>query len=115
MGCKNLHIVTNYTVPQTGTILALSFSNAVTSVSDKQRFCIKVCTSIPSIYDTYNATVDINGTAVPLWDKYGDLLTISELKKCKVMKGYVGLVGLVNHIILTDIPVTCNCGCPSAL
>lgn len=109
MACKHLHIVNTYTVPDTGTILALNFVNAVSSATDKERFCIKVCTSIPSTYDTYTATVIIGSTAVPLWNKYGNPLTVSELRKGCVYQGYYGAT--TAHVILNAPKLTgCNCG-----
>lgn len=107
MACKHLHIINTYTVPETGTVLALNFSKPYAIATDKERFCVKICASIPETYDTYTATVTIGTTAVPLWNKYGNPVTIAELKKCKVMKGYYGATSA--HVILTDIP--CNYGC----
>lgn len=112
MACCKLHVINTYTVPETGTALTLNFSNAVASATDKQRFCIKVCTNIPSTYSTYTANVTIGTTTVPLWDKYGNPLTISELTKCRVIKGYYGAT--TPHIIL-DAPKTYNCGCADVL
>lgn len=109
MACKHLHIVTTYTPPETGTVLALGFSKPVNTATDKERFCIKVCTTIPDTYDAYTVSVPINGEATLVYNKYGNSLIVEELKKCKVMKGYYGTVPSP-HILLSDVPMSCNCG-----
>lgn len=109
MACRHLHVVNTYTVPETGTVLALNLSVPYALAQDKERFCLKVCASIPTTYDSYTATITIGTTAVALWNKYGNPLTIRELKKCKVMKGYYGAT--TPHVILSDIPSNYGCGC----
>jgi len=106
--CKYLNVINSYTAPSTSTVLALNFVNAVASATDKQRFCIKLCTSIPSTYNAYTTTVTIGETAVPLWDKYGNPLTVSELKTGVVYRGYYGATSA--HIIL-EAPKNLGCNC----
>lgn len=109
MACRNLHIVNSYTVPTTGTVLALNLVTPVASVVDKQRFCVKICVSIPSTYDAYTATVLIGGVATPLWNKYGNPLTIAELRRGVCYPGYYGAT--TSHVILNAPKnVGCNCG-----
>lgn len=108
MACKHLHIINNYSVTEGSTMANLSFVKTVTSVTDKQRFCVKVCVDIPETYDTYTAQVIINGSGVPLWDKYGDPLTLSELRKGVVYQGYYGSTS--EHIVLNAPKIT-GCGC----
>ena len=107
MACKHLHIVNTYTVTTGSTMATLNFVKPITSATDKERFCIKVCTDIPETYDTYTTQILINDSGVPLWNKYGNPLTVADLKKCKVMKGYYG--STTPHVILVDVP--CNYGC----
>lgn len=108
MACRYLHVINTYTVPETGTVLALNFVNPVASAVDMQRFCIKLCTSIPSTYDAYTATVTIGTTAVPLWNKYGNPLTVGELRRGNCYQGYYGAT--TPHVILNaPKKVVCNC------
>lgn len=107
MACKHLHIVNTYTVTTGSTMATLNFVKPITSATDKERFCVKVCVNIPEIYDTYTTQILINDSGVPLWNKYGNPLTVADLKKCKVMKGYYG--STTPHVILVDVP--CNYGC----
>lgn len=107
MACKYLHVVTTYTPPETGTVLALGFVNTATAV-DQQKFCMKLCVDIPSTYDTYSVTVPVNTVDVPVWDKYGNPLTVSELKKGIVYQGYYGASS--THVII-NAPKVVGCSC----
>lgn len=108
MACKNLHVITNYTATAGSTMLNLTFSKPVRTVTDRQRFCIKFCVDIPEIYEDYTVQVIINEAGVPLWDKYGNPLKVSDLRKGTVYQGYYG--STTSHIILNAPKYTgCNC------
>lgn len=108
MACKCLHIINGITTTAGSTMATLTFCKTVNSATDKQKFCIKVCADIPESLDTYTAQVLIGGNGVPLWDKYGDPLTLSELRKGVVYQGYYGAT--TPHIIV-NAPKVMGCNC----
>jgi hypothetical protein len=113
MACKYFHVVTTVTPDTTANTLVLNFSSPATA-NDEDRFCFKIVTDIPSIYDTYAVLLAVNGTTtVALWDKYGNPVTASSLGKCKVYKGYYGATA--PHVITPCVPITYNCGCGNVL
>ena len=112
MACKYFHVVTTVTPDTTANTLTLNFSSPVTAV-DKDRFCFKIVTDIPSTYDAYTVLMTVNGTVIPLWNKYGDPATASQLSKCKVYKGYYGAT--TPHVISSVIPQNYYCGCGNVL
>ena len=93
MACKYFHVVTTVTPDTTANTLTLNFSSPVTAV-DKDRFCFKIVTDIPSTYDAYTVLMTVNGTAIPLWNKYGDPTP---------------------HVISSVIPQNYYCGCGNVL
>lgn len=111
-----MYIVNNITVNSSGSTVVLAFSNPITSLNDKTRFCFKIPCGvvIPTGVDSYAVQITYGDGVIPLWDKYGDLATTSELKKNKVIKGYFG-TGTSNHVITESLPVVYNCGCNNVL
>lgn len=114
MACKYLNVVNSMTTNATAGTLTLDFVNAVSSVTDKQKFCIKIpCSmSIPTGINGYVVQVTINGASVPVWNKYGNPLTVSDLVKGKVIGGFYGAT--TSHVI-TKLPITYNCRCNNVL
>lgn len=108
MACKHLHVINNYTVTEGSAMATLSFTKPVTVVENQHRFCIKVCVDIPEIYSGYTTQILVNGSGVPLWDKYGNPLTVSELRKGIVFQGYYG--STTPHIIV-NAPKKLGCNC----
>lgn len=114
MACKHLHIINSFTVSETGGSVTLNFSVPVTTVEDRDRFCMKIpCgLSVPTGYDGYIVLVTYNGSTIPLLNKYGNPAKFGELRKGCVMSGYYGATQ--SHVI-SQIPVTYNCGCSNVL
>ena len=61
--------------------LVLTFSDSPTGLVDKSRFCFRFSQniSLPSGYASLPVYATVNGTTVPLWNKYGDILTGADL------------------------------------
>lgn len=114
MACKHLHIINNFTVSETGGSVTLSFASPVNSLEDKERFCMKIPCSlyVPKGYDGYIVLVTYNGATIPLMNKYGNPAKFGELRKGYVMSGYYGAT---NSHIISQIPITYNCGCNNVL
>lgn len=104
MNCKYFHCANSVTV---GTnVVTLDFMSAATA-TDKDKFCFKLCQPVPATAAAYPVQVTVNGTAVPLWNKYGNPVLAGELTQYRLITGYYGAT--VPHVIATNLP--CNCGC----
>lgn len=125
--CKYFHYVNSMTISSGKLVLA--FSDNPTGLSSTDRFCFRFNPnmSFPSGYASLPVYATINGTQIPVWDKYGNVMTGSELIAASnnayacpryVYTGYIGQVVTVSgetqtttiHLIVSDIPKnTCNC------
>lgn len=104
MNCRYFHCANSVTV---GTdVITLNFENGATA-SDQTRFCFKLCQTIPDTAMTFPVQLTVNGTAIPLWNKYGNPVVASDLVPYKLINGYYGATDA--HVIATNIP--CNCRC----
>lgn len=110
-----MHIVNSITVNAEGGNVTLNFSKPVTSLADTEKFCFKIPCGvyIPSGIDGYLVMANYNGTGIDVLNKYGNALTVGQLVKRKVIKGYYGATN--SHIITNELPVTFNCGCNNVL
>lgn len=99
--CDFFHCATGVTVGTDAVVLTFS-SPAI--VADKDRFCFKLCQSIPETGANLPVQITVNGTTlVPLWNKYGNPILGGQLRNRK----YVGYYGAtVPHVILTNTPIT---------
>lgn len=115
MACKYMHIVNSITTTTSSSSVTLNFSNSITSLTDEEKFCFKIPNgvTIPSGVDGYVVLIAYNGGTIPLWNKYGNPATVSELKKNKICKGYYGAT--TEHVITSALPITYNCGCSNVL
>ena len=103
MVCEFFHCANSVTVGADAVVIA--FSQPVTA-TDKDRFCFKLCQSIPAAGSTLPVQVTVNGTNIPLWNKYGNPILGSQLRTRK----YCGYYGATTpHVILTNTPLTCGC------
>lgn len=114
MACKYLHIVSSITVNETGGNVTLNFSNPITSLEDRERFCFKIpcAVAMRNDIDGYFVLMAYNGSTIEAMNKYGNALKFGQLKKNKVCKGYYGTDS--SKVIVSDLPVTYNCGCTNA-
>lgn len=102
MNCDYFHCATGVTVGADAVVL--TFSSPV-SVTDKDRFCFKLCQAIPEAGSNLPVQVTVNGAPVPLWNKYGNPILGSQLRNRK----YIGYYGATTpHVILTNTPLTCG-------
>lgn len=115
MACTKLHIVNSIDTTTTASTVIIDFSTPATGVN-KDRFCIKFpcCLSIPSTADTYAVQVMVNGTAVPVMDRYGNPAVASDFKKKRIYKGYFGNTTAA-HVIFENVPFVCNPYCENTL
>jgi len=114
MSCKYLHVVNAITVNSSASTVVLTFSKPVTSLSDEEKFCIKIpCgVAIPTGVDGYAIQITYADGVIPLWNKYGNLATVSDIANGKTYKGYYGATS--SHVI-AKLPITYNCGCNNVL
>lgn len=113
MACKCIHIANTYVVNDDSTNVVLQFSNTVTA-SNKDRFCFKTVTALPSANATYSLYATVNGNSVPVLNKYGNPMLVSDVKVNRMYKGWYGAESTA-HIIASNTPLTCNTGCGNEL
>lgn len=107
MCCNRINVVTSATVDSTN--LVLDFASPVT-VANEGRCNFRVCASIPTeITATMPVQVTVNGTAVPLLDRYGNQVYATELRRRIVYRGYFGNE-TTPHVITYTNPARCSCG-----
>lgn len=108
--CQYFH--KSSTVAISGGNVVITLADAPTGIVDTTKFCFVICQSIPTGSSGLPVVLVINGVNVPLWNKYGDIVTGDELKTRCTYKGYYGVQGTSPHIIAINTPFnTCNCGC----
>ena len=112
MACKCIHIANTYVVNDSTTNVVLQFSNTATA-SDKDRFCFKVVTPLPSANAAYKLYATVNGGSVPVLDKYGNPMLVGDIRRNRFYKGWFGAAE--PHIIASNSPVTYNSGCGNVL
>lgn len=118
MGCCNfLHKSSSIAI--TDGSLVITFEDNPNGVLDKSRFCFRLLQALPSGSEILPVQVTVNGVAVPLWNKFGDLVYGSDLLSCVncggnivtnrrfVYRGYYG-TATANHVILNEFPNS-NC------
>ena len=113
MACKCIHVANNYVVNDSSTNVVLQFSTAATA-SYKDRFCFKVVTALPAASATYLLYATVNGNSVPVLNKYGNPMLVSDVKINRMYKGWYGTDSTA-HIIASNTPVTYNAGCGNVL
>ena len=113
MFCKYLHYSPSYTVNDDSTQVVFGFADAV-SASNEDKFCWKITTTIVTgTTATYSVYITVNGANIPVLNKFGNPVIVSDLTKNMLYKGFYG--SSTPHIILTNIPKTYNAGCNNVL
>lgn len=113
MSCKYLHFSPSYTVNDSSTQVVFGFANPV-NATDRDRFCWRITTDIPSgTPATYSVYVTVNGANIPVLNKYGNPVIVSDLARGQLYKGFFGAT--TPHIIVTNVPKTVHCGCNNVL
>lgn len=104
--CSNLYKSSSVTVNATNVVI--EFENSPTNIANEDKFCFIICQDIPASGNALAVQLTINGTAVPLWDRYGNLVPGCGLAKGQIYKGYYG-TGTANHVISHTLPNKCVC------
>ena len=112
MACKCVRIANTYVVNDSSSNVVLQFTDN-SSVPDKGRFCFKVVTDLPSSAASYQLYATVNGSSVPVLNKFGNPMLVSDVKKCRLYKGWYGAT--TPHVITANSPVTYNTGCGNVL
>lgn len=99
------------TVAVSGTNLLLTPDSAL-SPSNEGRVCFVVTGSVPSAGAALPVVILLGGVQVPVYDKYGNILYGSALRRRVVIKGYFGNNGSggTAHLQLVNYPFV-RCGC----
>lgn len=97
--CSNLH---KTTALSTAGLLTVTNPN---NVGNFDRFCLLITICPDSVITTTPVayTVTINGTAVPIIDKWGYPITTDRLKTRTIYKGRFVTVGADSHVTLLNV------------
>lgn len=87
------------------TAVALAVTNS-TNIADHEPFYFRVNNNIINLSSVSGApvpvTININGTALQLWDKYGEQILSNNIPKRAL--GFVSLESTTPHVILLNTP-----------
>lgn len=103
--CRHFHCGNSITVGAAD--VTISFVDAPAGITDKELFCFRICTNIPDAAAGLPVLLSINGTTVPLWNKYGNPMIGANLRRNKLYKAYYGAT--TPHVIAFNTPVVCGC------
>lgn len=101
--CKYMHKVCNITTADDVNELTVSNANGV---KDKDPFCLEFTTCTANL--SGSVSVNINGSLVPVYNKYSEALSITDIAQHKVYHGYY----VDGYVILHNVPQSgcCSCG-----
>ena len=104
VNCNKCHRVA--TIDITGNITLV---NEPTDLRNEDRFCFFIprSLSIPDIASDTPVTISINGAAVEVRDRFGNPMTINDIRGGLFYNGYYGTEGTV-HVQVVNIP-RCRC------
>lgn len=103
--CKYYHKISTATVSATNILLV---PDTPVTISDKTRFCFRVCADIPSSADALPVVITLNGVDTnAVWDKYGDPATGAEIKEKRCYRAWYG--STTPHIIVEKMPISKEC------
>jgi hypothetical protein len=71
------------------TDLVLTPASALSPINE-ERLAIRVTNSVPAAGASLPVTITLNGTQVPVYDKFGNVLYGYGLRPYAIMKGYFG-------------------------
>ena len=103
--CNNISCANSITV--TATNVVLDFASVVT-LTDEERFDFRICQNVPSTGLALPVLVTVNGSTIPLLNKYGNPITGVNLRTRKIYRGYYG--ASTPHVLVYNTPITC-CDC----
>jgi hypothetical protein len=110
MGCNCFNVANGVTVSDTN--VTLTFISPVV-LTDERPFCFRLATMIPEAGATLPVLVTVNGTAIPLLNKYGNPVVGADLRVRRLYKGYYGAT--TPHVIIHNLPLYLGCGCQRGL
>lgn len=104
VNCNKCHRVA--TIDITGIITLV---NEPTDLRNEDRFCFFIprSLSIPNIASDTPVTISINGSVVEVRDRFGNPMTINDIRGGLFYNGYYGTEG-VAHVQVVNIP-RCRC------
>lgn len=102
MSCKHMHKICN--IDTVDGVNQLTVTNA-NGVENKDKFCLVVNQCTKNLSGT--VTIKINGTFIPVYNKYSLNLQISDILAYKIYHGYY--VG--DYVIINAPCESCNCSC----
>lgn len=112
--CHNFHKTATIAANEGGTELVITFADTPTTVTNENHFCFIVCQNIPEASKQLPVSVTVDGVAVPLLDRYGNLVPGCGLQKGRIYKGYYGTTGIgstaeapVPHVLSYSLPTGC--------
>lgn len=101
--CPYIHCANQVTVGADAVVL--DFTKPVNAIN-RDHVCFKLCQEIPAAGASLPVQVTVNGTAIPLWNKYGNPVLGSQLTRRK----YIGYYGSTTpHVIISNSPTYCGC------
>lgn len=118
MSCNcNCNNTNNNTVAKSNATVAVSSTNLLATPTDtlsplnEGKVAIRITNSVPANGASLPVTITLNGSAVPVYDKYGNILYGYGIRPYAVMRGYYGNNGASSsaHLQLINYPFyRCN-------
>lgn len=105
--CSFLHLSETITVADNKVVV--TFQDDPTDILDTEHFCFRLCQTLPTGASSLQVFLVVNGSNVPLWNRYGDIVTLGTLKTRCTYKGYYG-TQQTKHVIAINTPAECACG-----
>lgn len=104
VNCNKCHRVATIDI-----IGIITLVNEPTDLRNEDRFCFFIprSLSIPNIASNTPVTISINGVAVEVRDRFGNPMTINDIRGGLFYNGYYGTEG-VTHVQVVNIP-RCRC------
>ena len=104
--CSNLYKSSSVTVNATNVVI--EFANSPTNIANADKFCFIICQDIPASGNALAVHITVNRAAVPLWDRYGNLVPGCGLVKEKLYKGHYS-TGTANKVMSQHLHGKCVC------
>lgn len=120
--CNPIFYITSASLASNVLTLTL---NGTPAISDKMVYALAFAPNIPvpaGIRGTDTVQISVGGNTYPLWDKFGDPMTFSELPTSvccrsngsvfgsrKLIAAGIGTVSGTSHFTAFNLPVSCGC------
>lgn len=107
--CNNINNSAHWVISDGSTVSATAVALAVTNstnIADHEQFNFRANNNVINLSAVTGApvpvTININSTALQLWDKYGEQILSNQIPKRAF--GYVSLESTTPHVILITTP-----------